>query len=942
MAHLDIDAQTWAVLSRLLDEALDLPETERPTWLDALAPEYAPLKPQLADLLSRSGRVHGLNTLPALAPASAVGAGTAGHPGNCVGPYRLVRLLGEGGMGAVWLAERSDRLISRPVALKLPRRSWQHPALAERFARERTILAALNHPNIARLYDAGLTEDGLPFLALEYVEGRPIDEFCRAAGLPTAARLRMFTQVIEAVAHAHARLIVHRDLKPSNILVTAEGQVRLLDFGIAGLLEGDTAPASELTAMSGRVLTLHYASPEQITGAPLGVASDIYSLGVVLYELLTGERPHTVPPGTPARELEQAILHAEPRRPSEVVHDPRLRPAQRGAPATNRRKARKKYPDERYATAAALAADLGHHLEGRPVLARPDSRAYRLAKFVRRNGLAVGAAAAVALALVAGTAAALWQAHVALAEKARAEEVKEFIAGIFRDADPYGTSGSVPNAVDLLTRARAKIESDLAGRPELQVELLGIVGWSLHNLQDLDGAEAATRALLAEARRSLPPDDPRVLDARILMTQIDRLRGRQTGLRAEVDALIPLLRAQPHAAPVNLVLIYKLRAHLAIDDGRFHEAVAAAQEALTEAERRLPAIHSETAACHMLLALALLYDNQAEAAVPHAEGALRIALALDPANPRHPQVIETHAVLGRALQKTGDHRAAIEHLSRALDDASEIIGATRLMVGFYAQNLAGCELEAGLVRPALEHVERSLAIVQTQVDPVSYTYAAVLGTRGRAWLAAARPEMALPDLQRSAETLAQANGPDHPRTQAAQLDHALVLAQLGRFDEARQLLASITPAGGTSLLAARRHHVAGTVDRLAGEPASGSREQQLALDLVDTSPDGRRLRLEILRELGLASLDAADPAQALVHLSAAQGLSETLHLDTSPGRAAILVGLGRALLALDRADECVAPLTAADEFWRRFDPQHPDAQAAARWLAMARDTAARS
>jgi len=327
------DSALWARLNRLLDEALDLPPGERRLWLDRLPPEHADLEERLRALLSHAGEGGGaaLETLPKLEAGSTAAGGTEGsdpvsgsdRTGEAVGPYRLVRLLGEGGMGSVWLAERRDGMLSRPVALKLPRGAWSRPGLSERMAREREILASLNHAHIARLYDAGLGHDGQPYLALEYVEGRPIDRYVREERLDLRARLGLFLQVAEAVAHAHARLVVHRDLKPSNILVTAGGEVRLLDFGIAKLLEQGRAEETELTRLSGRALTLAYASPEQIEGKPLGVASDVYSLGVLLYELLAEARPYRLERDTPAA-LEEAILKTDPPRPSSVARDPRL------------------------------------------------------------------------------------------------------------------------------------------------------------------------------------------------------------------------------------------------------------------------------------------------------------------------------------------------------------------------------------------------------------------------------------------------------------------------------------------------------------------------------------------------------------------------------------------------------------------------------------------
>lgn len=284
-------------LSTLLDEALDLDGPARERWLAALPAADAELSDTLRQLLARHASKETADLL-SRGPAFDLPDGGP-RAGDVVGPYRLISELGVGGMGAVWLAERADGSLKRKVALKLPLVSWA-PGLAERFARERDILATLEHPHIARLYDAGLDAQGRPYMALEHVEGRPIDVFCREQALPVAARLELLLQVADALAFAHGRLVLHRDLKPANILVTAQGQVRLLDFGVAKLMQGDSAVETALTRVSGRAMTPDYASPEHVRGEPLGTASDVYSLGVVAYELLAGRRPYRLQRGSAA------------------------------------------------------------------------------------------------------------------------------------------------------------------------------------------------------------------------------------------------------------------------------------------------------------------------------------------------------------------------------------------------------------------------------------------------------------------------------------------------------------------------------------------------------------------------------------------------------------------------------------------------------------------
>ncbi|MCI0635538.1 MAG: serine/threonine protein kinase, partial [Actinobacteria bacterium] len=388
MHDFGVDPTSWKRLNQLLDEGLDLPAELRPDWLAALPAEDEPLKSRLRALLSRAGASHEgaprLETLPKLdedlstekEPGGSRTPGEAGLPGEVVGSYRLTKLLGEGGMGAVWLAERADGMLQRPVALKLPRGVFSRPELVGRIARERDILASLNHPNIAKLYDAGLTRNGQPFLALELVEGKRLDEYARANHPDLRTRLHLFLQVARAVAYAHSRLVVHRDIKPSNIMVTADGSVRLLDFGVAKLLEDGQVMETEMTRFSGRVLTLAYAAPEQLSGGAIGVGADIYSLGVVLFELLTGSRPYK-PEHDDRDALENAILHETPPRPSAVAEDSGTGARLRGDLDTILLKALKKDSAERYPTVDAFSEDIERYLAGRPVLAQPDSVAYR-------------------------------------------------------------------------------------------------------------------------------------------------------------------------------------------------------------------------------------------------------------------------------------------------------------------------------------------------------------------------------------------------------------------------------------------------------------------------------------------------------------------------------------------------------------------------------------
>ena len=473
-----MDVERWKRLSPLLDVLLELEPQARLAQLQLLREQDPDIVDELERLLALEDGSGDFMDKPLLDKPGLPQVGTL------VGPYRMEVLLGEGGMGMVWLAARADGLYQRKVALKLLRPGLADPNLRLRFSREREILARLAHPNIARLLDAGVGSEGQPYLALEYVEGIAITDYCLVHGLSVDTRLKLFLQVCEAVSHAHANLIVHRDLKPSNILVTPTGEARLLDFGIAKLLD-DPEPAATQPRTEVRAFTLHYAAPEQVRGELVTTMTDVYSLGVVLYELLAGTKPYRLRRQTDA-EWEQAILAVEPLKPS--IASQRATDGSRDNSPEARRQARRlggdldnivlkalaKQPEQRYASVEAFSQDLQRHLKGRPVQARPQSWGYRLRKYASRHRWALAIGGVVGCILLAALAASVWQGRQAMRETARAQAMQDFVIGLFDNAG-VAQQGNIFDARKLLVAGERRGERELAGQPLAHAELLGVI-----------------------------------------------------------------------------------------------------------------------------------------------------------------------------------------------------------------------------------------------------------------------------------------------------------------------------------------------------------------------------------------------------------------------------------------------------------------------------------
>jgi len=924
MQRLDIDAETWSALNKLLDTALDLPPSERSAWLDRLGSEFDALKPRLRDLLSRSGGVETadfLNTLPKVdSTAAELQPQLDSKVGELIGPYRLLRELGSGGMGSVWLAERIDGLVKRPVALKLPHGAWRFAGLAERMAREREILATLNHPNIATLYDAGVTVDGQPYLALEYVEGKPIDVYCKEHSLDVRARLKLFAQVANAVAHAHAKLVVHRDLKPSNVLVTQEGQVRLLDFGIAKLLEDGKTQRTQLTELSGRALTPDYASPEQILGEPLTIASDVYSLGVILYELLTEQRPYRLKRDSRGA-LEDAIVQADPKRPSDVA--PRsIAKSLRGDLDTIVLKALKKIPGERYATVNAFVEDVFRLLDRKPVFARPDSMSYRLSRFAVRHKFGVVAGSAMFVALIAGAGLTAWQAHVATAQRDRAEEVSRFVASILENANPY-SGGSIPTVQDLLTQAEQRIDVLDTERTDLRVELLTMVATSWLGLQDTNNAERVLNRAIAEAGNALPATHPARLRARIAYLTVLRFRGRTDEMHAELEALLPEARSLAGRYPEFLWSALRDRAHLGLDDGRYMEAREDAMEAVSIATRAFGDSDARTISTLQVLALAHVSCNEPEQALAAAKRAFNGSLVLNGGNERHPHVINTRITFARALNASGHVKDALKQLLIARADAMEVLGTTNRMVGFISQNLVSLQLDSGLIGDALKSANLALDVLGDHTDRRSFTYAAALNARANVLLAARRGEQALADYDAAIDIGGEIMGADHRNIVMSRFVRVQALVFAGRIEEARNDLRQL-PQDGFERLSLQTKMV---LAKLTGGELLSAEMAARFVELATNESQRLIARSEaaLLQHRVKPSEDTTTALRGVLSELGGQGWTRT------PVYADVSLALGQS--ALKRNESATEYFEAADRVWRELNPDSRFAGEVALWLA---------
>ncbi len=734
-----MDAQRWERIQDLFHEAADLPPAEQRAFVEARTADDPSLVPDVLGMLAEDRREGSLLDHPIGEIAGNVLGSAAIDPSSKqIGPYRLIRLIGEGGMGMVYLAERTD--LGNQVAIKILRDAWVTPARRERFAIEQRTLAQLNDPSIARLYDADTLQDGTPWFAMEYVEGVPIHEYCAAHQCTVPRILELFRAVCVAVLHAHQHAVIHRDLKPSNILVTADGQVKLLDFGIAKQLETlDSDP--KLTRTGARLMTPAYASPEQIRGGRLGVQTDVYSLGVILYELLVGRPPFDLSNLTPG-EVDRTVLERRPERPSDAA---RRDPAWAAAtPAARSRRAAswtdldvlclvamQKDAARRYPTVDALIRDIDHYTREEPLEARHDTAGYRLGKFLRRNWKEVSVTAAVLLAVLGLVT--FYTIHLtrarndAVRQAERARRIQEFMNHLFEGGDEAAGPADSLRVVTLLARGVQEAKS-LASDPAIQADLFQTLGSIYQQLGDLDRADSLLTQSLALRRAHLGPNHPDVARG---MVALGLLRSDQAKFDEAEKLIRGALAMEKRGTPEETRATARTMTALGTvleNRGTYDQAIAA----LTEAARldsiagvpmpdRAPTL-TELANCHFYSGNYAVSDSLN-----------RVVLDLDRGRygSRHPNVASDLINLGAVQQEMGHYAEAERYYREALGIYRGWYGENHFETAASMTMLGRTLIFQKRLAEADSLLEQALAIRERVYGPNHQSVASTLNELGR-------------------------------------------------------------------------------------------------------------------------------------------------------------------------------------------------------------------
>jgi serine/threonine-protein kinase len=803
--------QRTVLAAELFKRAVDRPEEHRSAFLDEACGDDAELRYDVESLLKFNDCGDHFLETPIIEIAFGSFPHTPVKPDQQIGNYKVVSHIGSGGMGEVYLAH--DAKLNRRVALKLVRFGMAGEETARRFLREAQILASLNHPNIAQLYGAEITRDGFSFLVMEYVEGVRIDKYCDDNYLSIRDRLEMFRRVCGAVHYAHQRLIIHRDIKPANILITKEGEPKLLDFGIAKLLDPETSMAFERTMTFAAAMTPEYASPEQVRGEPMTTASDVYSLGVLLYELLTGQRPYRIKNRSPA-EIARAITEQEPVRPSTAIaraggssksqiSNPKIL---RGDLDNIVLKAMRKEPQRRYASVAQFSEDILRHLQGRTVIAHKDTMGYRTRKFVARHKAAIGVATLIVLSLVAGLVATLWEATLARdqariarqerdharTETAKAQRINQFLQEMIgysagtTPGSPPRPKGRDATVIDMLDDASKRVEMELTDQPEVKAEMLSTIGTTYVVLANYSAARRFLREAYDLNLKLYGPQGRATATVMYRLANLSYLTGDYAAAESWIRHALPVYRREATKADFEVWLLPAIVSDAAFimrSRGQLGEAEALWRECLSYAPR-LDAKHRASAENPKTFLAQLYMDRgdvkRAESMASEATQGLRAQ-----GNP---------FALAESLIDLGNVRRFQRRFSEAeslIDEGTKLFaksqGEDHPNVAFGLTSLATAHYYEGRYDLAEQEARKALAIAEKS-SKASHTYARASGMLGRVLSTTGRAREAEPLLREALAVL-------EPRVPRQSNPMATMLGNLGdclaaqtRYAEAEPLL----------------------------------------------------------------------------------------------------------------------------------------------------------
>ena len=761
-----MDSARWERIQAVFHEAVECDASERSGVLDAACGEDRELRAEVLAMLEEDGRSASLldRDLPQIAN-ELMGDATESVPSAEFGPYRIKKKLGVGGMGVVYLAERED--LGNLVAVKVLPHAGLSNARQQHFASEQKLLASLTHPSIARLYDAGVCADGTPWFAMEYVEGLPLDEYCREHGYSIEQRLRLFRSVCQAVQYAHGQAIIHRDLKPSNILVKQDGTPRLLDFGISKRLE-DIDEGSNQTQTAWRLMTPAYASPEQVRRQPMGIYSDVYSLGVVLYELLTGRLPFDLSRCSPGA-TEAIIVEQVPLKPSAAVahNRPRAGKAVWKDLDVLCLTAMHKDQRQRYSSVEALIRDIDHFLRGEPLEARPDSMAYRLGKFVRRNRRPVlgGALAAV---LISGLLAYFtWRLakarDVALAEAARTQRVEQFLLNLFEGGDKQAGPAENLRVVSLLDQGSRMVPA-FSGDPRIQGDVELTLGNIFGKLGKLDRADQLLSAALQRRISTFGSDHVEVAEARVALGLLRIEQARLTDAQRLInDALAVDLRHLPANHPA--VLNAQAALGRALEEAGSYDKAVEVLDRVVRIQSGLAPASRELSSSLRLLADAHFYLGH----YPTSDSVNRRLLAMDRQlnGEQHPKVAEDWVNLGHIQTQWGHYAEAEQDYRQALGINQAWYGKDHPETANSAQYVAQALYNQSRYKEAEALLPDALAATERAYGPVHPRVALIVGLRGTIALETGRLDQAEADFKRMAQIYESIYGENHMMTATA-------------------------------------------------------------------------------------------------------------------------------------------------------------------------------